>query len=79
MAKLIVSGKDAIGKRIVSEYDKDHPLEIIDVVDDIKEGSLDMKPTAAVYTPFNQNPMSDFYLTLRTSRPEQHCFLPWST
>jgi hypothetical protein len=43
MAKLIVSGKDAIGKRIVSEYDKDHPLEIIDVVDDIKEGSLDMK------------------------------------
>jgi macrolide transport system ATP-binding/permease protein len=74
MAKLIESGKDAIGKRIVSEYDRDQPLEVVGVVDDIKEGPLDVKSTAAVYTPFNQNPTNDFYVTLRTSRPEQTQF-----
>jgi macrolide transport system ATP-binding/permease protein len=74
MAKQILSGEDPIGRRIVDEYDKDHPLEIVGVVDDIKEGPLDMKPTAAVYTPFNQNPTNDFYLTLRTFRPEQTLF-----
>ena len=64
-------GEDAIGKRIISQYDPDHPSEIIGVVDDIKDGPLDMKPTAAVYNPFNQNPTNDFYVTLRDSQSEK--------
>jgi macrolide transport system ATP-binding/permease protein len=63
--------EDPIGKRIVNQYDKTHPLEIIGVVDDLKDGPLDMKPTPAVYVSFNQNPVSDFYVTIRTSNSER--------
>ena len=71
MASQEFPGEDAIGKRIISQYDPDHPSEIIGVVDDVKDGPLDMKPTAAVYNPFNQNPFNDFYVTLRTSQSEK--------
>jgi ABC-type antimicrobial peptide transport system permease subunit len=78
MAKQILSGEDPIGKRIFSPYDSerdiDHPLEIVGVIDDIKEGPLEMKPTPAVYMPFNQVPVDDFYVTLRTTQPEQTLF-----
>ncbi len=74
MAKQSFPGEDPLRKRLIDEYDRDHPVEIIGVVDDIKDGPLDMKPTAAVYEPFNQNPVSDFYLTLRTSQSEQTIF-----
>ena len=71
MAKQIFAGEDPLGKIIVNEFDKDHPIKIIGVVDDIKDGPLDMKPTAAVYEPLNQNPTNDFYVTLRTSASEE--------
>lgn len=67
MATQIFSGEDPLGKTIVNEYDKEHPIQIIGIVDDIKNGPLDMKPTAAVYEPLNQSPRNDFYVTLRTS------------
>jgi len=60
-------GEDPIGKQIVNQYDPTHPIEIVGVVDDLKDGSLDMKPTAAVYNPINQFPLSDFYVTIRTA------------
>jgi macrolide transport system ATP-binding/permease protein len=71
MARQEFPGEDAVGKRIISQYDPDHPIAIIGVVDDVKDGPLDMKPTAAVYNPFNQNPFNDFYVTLRTSQSEK--------
>ncbi len=74
MAKQIFPGEDPLRKHLIDEYDKDHPVEIIGVVDDIKDGPLDMKPTPAVYEPFNQNPVSNFYVTLRTSQFEQSLF-----
>lgn len=63
-------GEDPIGRRIVNQYDKSHPIEIVGVVDDLKDGPLDMKPTPAVYVPFNQNPVSEFYVTVRTTNSE---------
>jgi predicted permease len=69
MAKQIFAGEEPLGRIIVSEFDKDHPVQIVGVVDDIKDGPLDMKPTAAVYEPLNQNPTNDFYVTIRTSVP----------
>jgi predicted permease len=69
MAKQIFAGEEPLGKIIVSEFDKEHPIMIIGVVDDIKDGPLDMKPTAAVYKPLNQGPTNDFYATIRTSVP----------
>jgi macrolide transport system ATP-binding/permease protein len=63
-------GEEATGKRIISQYDQYHPIEVVGVVDDLKDGPLDMKPTAAVYSPFNQIPTGDFYVTLRTFQSE---------
>jgi macrolide transport system ATP-binding/permease protein len=68
MATQSFPGENPLGKRIVSEYDPHHLIQIVGVIDDIKEGPLDMKPTPAVYEPFNQDPVSNFYVTLRTSR-----------
>jgi macrolide transport system ATP-binding/permease protein len=74
LARQSFPGEDPLGSRLIDEYDKDHPLEIIGVVDDVKEGPLDMKATAAVYKPFNQNPTGDFYVTVRTSQFDQNVF-----
>lgn len=71
MATQIVAGEDPLGKTIGNEFDKDHPFKIIGVVDDIKDGPLDMKPRAAVYEPLHQNPADDFYVTLGTSVSEE--------
>ena len=73
-ANQLFSGENPLGKRLINDYDQDHPVEIIGVVDDIKEGPLDMSSTAALYEPFNQNPSSDFYVTLRTSQSSQALF-----
>jgi predicted permease len=70
MASENFPGETAVGKHIVREWDPDHPIEIIGVVDDIKDGPLDLKPTAAVYRAFNQGPTLDFYVLLRTSQSE---------
>jgi macrolide transport system ATP-binding/permease protein len=70
MARQFFPGEDPLGKHIVDEYFQDHPIEIIGVIDDIKEGPLDMKPMAAVYQAFNQGPSQSFYVTLRASQSE---------
>jgi macrolide transport system ATP-binding/permease protein len=60
-------GEDPVGKHIINQYDPRHPIEIVGVMDDLKDGSLNMKPTAAVYGSFSQSPFSDFYVTIRTA------------
>jgi predicted permease len=45
--------------------------EIIGVVDDIREGSLDSEIWPAIYLPFNQNPDTDFSVVVRTSQEEK--------
>jgi macrolide transport system ATP-binding/permease protein len=71
MATQVFPGEDPLGKIVVNEFAKDHPIKIVGVVDDIKEGPLDAKPTAGVYVPLDQHPSSDFYVTLRTSPPPE--------
>ncbi len=68
MARQVFAGEDPLGKSIVDEYYPDRPIKIVGVFDDIKDGSLNMNPMAAIYTPLNQNPTNDFYVTLRTSQ-----------
>ena len=67
-AKELFPGEDPLGKRLIDEYDTDHPIEIIGVVDDIKEGPLDTKPIAGVYEPFHQDPRDDFYVVVRSTQ-----------
>ena len=69
MAAQIFPGEDPIGRTLLGEFDS-APAQIVGVVDDIKDGALDTAPTPAVYRPLNQNPASDFYITVRTSQPE---------
>jgi macrolide transport system ATP-binding/permease protein len=71
MVRQVFSGEDPLGKTVVGEFDKDHPVQVIGVIDDIKDGPLDSKQMAAVYTPLNQNPTDDLYVTLRTSQAEE--------
>jgi len=71
MANQEFPGEDPLGKRIVNQYDQDHPIQIIGVIDDLKDGPLDMKPTPAVYSPFDQYNTNDFYVTVRTSNSER--------
>jgi macrolide transport system ATP-binding/permease protein len=71
MAKEEFPGEAAVGKSIINQYDPEHPIEIVGVVDDLKAGPLDMKPTAAVYRPFDQFPTHKFYVTLRSSQAEE--------
>jgi macrolide transport system ATP-binding/permease protein len=69
MARQTFAGEDPLGKRLVNQYDKDSSMEVIGVIDDVKEGPLDAKARAAVYVPFNQSPENPFYVTVRTSSP----------
>jgi macrolide transport system ATP-binding/permease protein len=71
MAAQIFPGEDPLGKSLIGEWDKEHPVQIIGIVDDLKDGPLDAKPTLSVYRALNQyHPTNDFYVTLRTSQPE---------
>jgi len=70
MARQYFSGEDPIGKRIV--YDASDPqMEIVGVVDDIKEGPLDQTTNATMYVPFDQEPDRRFYVIVRTSKAEE--------
>jgi macrolide transport system ATP-binding/permease protein len=59
--------EDPIGKFLVSQYEEGHPIEVIGVIGNMQDGPLDSKPPAAVYSPFQQRPGNDFYLTIRTA------------
>ena len=76
MADQIFPGEDPLRRRLVNQYDQEHPIEIVGVVNDIKEGPLDRETRAAVYTPFNQAPSDDFFVTLRASQPEETMLRP---
>jgi macrolide transport system ATP-binding/permease protein len=68
LSKELFPSEDAIGKQILSGFDPEHPIEVVGVIDDIKDGALDLQPIPAVYSPFNQIPIGDFYVTVRTSQ-----------
>jgi len=65
--------ENPIGKRI--NY-KDAPpatsaMEIVGVVDEIKEGQLDFAPRPALYIPYNQQPLPFFSLVVRATQDSQ--------
>jgi len=69
-ARKYFPGEDAIGRQI--EYEGSHNrMEIIGIVEDIKEGQLDTENRAAIYVPFTQDWFASFNLVVRTSQAEQ--------
>jgi len=75
MATQYFPGEDPIGKKIGDPTLSPKSIkEIVGVVDDIREGSLDSDFWPAIYEPFNQSPRDYFSVTVRTLQAEQSVF-----
>jgi ABC-type antimicrobial peptide transport system permease subunit len=71
LAKMYYPGQDPIGQRFGDDGLSPASIkEIIGVVDDIKEGSLDSQIVPAVYYPIYQDEDNYFTLMVRTSQSE---------
>jgi macrolide transport system ATP-binding/permease protein len=69
-ARRYFPGEDPIGKEI--RFDLSEPvIEIVGMVDDIKEGPLDRDVRPAIYTPFDQGSEGNFYVVVRTGQEPQ--------
>ncbi len=72
LARLYFPGEDPVGKKFGdTELTPKSLREIIGVVDDVKEGSLDSEIWPAEYDPLNQNSESYVSLVVRTSQDEK--------
>jgi predicted permease len=68
-AKQYFPGENAVGKRISYALSKDS-MEIVGVVEDIKEGELDTANRPILYRPFNQSMWARFNVIVRSSQAE---------
>jgi macrolide transport system ATP-binding/permease protein len=72
LARKYFPGEDPIGKRLGdTDLSPKSVAEIIGIVEDVKDGSLDSEIWPAVYYPFNQNNDTYFSLLVRTSQAEK--------
>lgn len=71
-ARQYFSGEDPLGKQLlyISSVPQ-KPIEIVGIVENIKEGPLDVATPPVLYIPFNQNTNDDFGVVVRTSHAEQ--------
>ena len=69
-AKEFFPDEDPMGKQFEFLTAKPVPVEIVGIVEDIKEGPLDTTNRSVMYIPFNQSPGNYFNLAARTSQDE---------
>jgi predicted permease len=69
-AKEYFPGEEPLGKQFEFTTGKPLPIEIVGIVEDIKEGPLDTTNRSVMYIPFNQDPGNYFNLAVRTSQDE---------
>jgi predicted permease len=67
LAAEFFAGEDPIGKQIYFDWAPRVPVEVVGVVDDIKEGSIENPNWPALYVPFDQSPDGMFVVLFRTS------------
>lgn len=71
LARQYFPGEDPVGKKIGdTALSPDSIKEVIGVVEDVKDGSLDSPIWPAIYYPFNQNPDTYFSIVARTTQSE---------
>jgi predicted permease len=63
--------EDPIGKRIGQASAAPTPVEIIGLVEDVREGPLNDEIPPVVYRPYNQDPETYFTLIVRTEQDER--------
>jgi len=68
LARTYFPNQDAVGKQIVEHSTPPTAVEIVGIVDDIREGPLDAAIPPVLYFPFEQRPDSYFALVARTSQ-----------
>jgi predicted permease len=72
MAKQYFAGEDPIGKQLLYAPTTTEPaMEIVGVVDDIREAPLDASPRSTMYVAFEQDPGTGFSVFVRTSQAEE--------
>jgi macrolide transport system ATP-binding/permease protein len=69
-ARVHFPGEDPLAHQLSHLGKTPDPIQIIGIVEDIKEGQLDSENLPVLYNPFNQNPDTDFMLAVRTSQDE---------
>jgi len=71
LARKYFSGEDPIGKKIGdTKLSPDSLCEVVGVVEDIRDGSLDAEIWPAIYYPFAQSPDTGVNVVVRTSQSE---------
>jgi macrolide transport system ATP-binding/permease protein len=70
LASKYFGGEDPIGKQIYYDFRPQAPMQIVGVVEDIKEGPLESATLPALYVPFDQKPVDWFAVLVRTSQAE---------
>jgi len=69
LARQYFPGEDPIGKQLSYLSDPPVPIEIVGIVEDMKEGQLDKATVPVMYIPYDQAPGNYFTLVARTSQP----------
>jgi len=71
LARKYFSGEDPLGKKIGdTKLSQGSLREVVGVVEDIHDGSLDAEIWPAIYTPFEQEPDNGFSVVARTAQGE---------
>jgi macrolide transport system ATP-binding/permease protein len=72
MARQYFPGENPLGKHLLyAPTTSAPPMEIVGIVDDIKESSLDSATPPTVYVAFAQDPTNGFTVVVRTSQAEE--------
>ena len=71
LARKYFAGEDPIGKQLLYVSVPAAPLEIVGIIDDIREGPLDEVIPPVLYVPFLQDVQNNFTLVVRTMQSEQ--------
>ncbi|HTW64253.1 MAG TPA: ABC transporter permease [Bryobacteraceae bacterium] len=70
-ARKFFPGEDPIGKQIVYVSIGAPPIEIVGIIEDVREGALDQPMASVMYVPFLQDPQPNFTLVARTAQAAQ--------
>ena len=76
LARQYFPGEDPVGQQIIFLHMDSKPMEIVGIVEDIKEGQLDTSNRGAIYTPMNQDPGNYFMVVVRTAGNENALLPP---
>jgi predicted permease len=74
LANRYFAGEAPIGREIYYDWAPKAAMEIVGIVEDIKEGPLENTNLPVLYVPFDQNPKDWFAVLIRTSPAQQSVF-----